>query len=200
MKNCYIVCFILFIGINSGYAQSVIVGQQVWSIKNLDVSNFRNGDLIPEAKTDAEWKNAGKNKGPAWCYYDNNPGNGVKYGKLYNYYAVHDNRGLAPKGWHVMTSDEWREVINFIGDYEDLSPLRSTSGWENNGNGSDVFSINILPAGSRSSVGIFGGEFLFAYFWVRDRYVILGYDSHDRYWDEMGDDNSFGFSVRCVED
>ena len=200
MKNCYIVCLILFIVINSGYAQSVIVGQQVWSTKNLDVSNFRNGDQIPEAKTEAEWKNAGKNKRPAWCYYENNPQNGIKYGKLYNYYAVHDNRGLAPKGWHVMTFDEWDELLALSGNRDDLSPLRSTSGWENNGNGSDVFTINILPAGSRSSVGIFGGEFVFAYFWVRDSYVMLGYDSHDRYWDEMGDDDSFGFSVRCVED
>ena len=124
MKGYFVVCLILFIGIKSTYAQSVIVGQQVWSVKNLDVSYFRNGDVIPEAKTDAEWKNAGKNKRPAWCYYENNPENGVKYGKLYNDYALHDNRGHAPKGWHVMTSDEWGEVINFIGDYEDLSPIR----------------------------------------------------------------------------
>lgn len=181
MKSCYVFYLVMLIGINSSFAQSVPVGRKKWSAKNLDVSNFRNGDPIPEAKTEEEWKNAGKNKAPAWCYYDNDPGNGVKYGKLYNQYAVQDNRGLAPKGWHVMTSEEWGEVINFIGDYEDLSPLRSIDGWENNGNGSDVFSINILPAGSRSSEGIFGGEFVFAYFWVRDRYVMLGYDSYDRY-------------------
>ena len=53
-----------------------------WSPKNLDVDKFRNGDIIPEARTDEEWKLAGKNGKPAWCYYDNNPENGKLYGKL----------------------------------------------------------------------------------------------------------------------
>jgi uncharacterized protein (TIGR02145 family) len=82
-------------------AQQIKIGTQIWATRNLDASTFRNGDTIPEAKTDEEWKAAGNDKKPAWCYYNNDPANGKKYGKLYNYYAVKDKRGLAPEGWHI---------------------------------------------------------------------------------------------------
>jgi hypothetical protein len=52
------------------------------SPKNLDVDKIRNGDIIPEDRTDEEWKLAGKNRKPVWCYYDNNPENVKSYGKL----------------------------------------------------------------------------------------------------------------------
>lgn len=51
---------------------SVVIGEQIWMINNLDVSVFRNGDTIFQAKTNEEWINATKNKIPAWCYYNNN--------------------------------------------------------------------------------------------------------------------------------
>jgi uncharacterized protein (TIGR02145 family) len=76
--------------------KTVVIGNQTWMAKNLNVSTFRNGDLIPEAKTLSDWHYAKLNKQPAWCYYDNDPGNGEIYGKLYNWYAVNDSRGLAP--------------------------------------------------------------------------------------------------------
>ena len=62
--------------------------------ENLNVSKFRNDDPIPEAKTDEEWLKANQNGKPAWCYYSINSKN---YGKLYNWYAVNDPRGLAQK-------------------------------------------------------------------------------------------------------
>ncbi len=79
----------------------VKIGNQVWTSKNLDVEQFNNGDKIPEAKTNEEWNLANKNKTSAWCYYDNDNKNGMKYGKLYNWYAITDPRGIAPKGWHI---------------------------------------------------------------------------------------------------
>ncbi|MBK7446999.1 MAG: fibrobacter succinogenes major paralogous domain-containing protein [Ignavibacteria bacterium] len=82
--------------------------------ENLEVSVFRNGDLIPEAQKDSEWKNAGDSGKPAWCHYKNNPANGKKYGKLYNWYAVNDSRGLAPEGWHIPSDTEWTELINYL--------------------------------------------------------------------------------------
>ena len=91
--------------------EEVIIGEQIWMLKNLDVEKFRNGDLIPEVKTDEEWIKAGENKQPAWCYYDNDSTNGVKYGKLYNWYAVNDSRGLAPDGWHVSSREEWNNIL-----------------------------------------------------------------------------------------
>ncbi len=93
----------------------VTIGNQVWITKNLNVYKFRNGDTIPQAKTDAEWKTAGKNKQPAWCYYDNDTANGSKYGKLYKWYAVIDARGLAPDGYHIPTDKEWATLVNYLG-------------------------------------------------------------------------------------
>ena len=83
------------------------IGKQYWTTKNLNVSRFRNGDPIPEAKTKDEWIQAGIKKQAVWCYYDNDFKNGTKYGKLYNWYAVNDPRGLAPEGWDIPTDDDW---------------------------------------------------------------------------------------------
>jgi uncharacterized protein (TIGR02145 family) len=104
------VCISIF-----GQVQTVTIGTQVLMTKNLDVSTFRNGEIIPEAKTTEEWEAAGKNKQPVWCYYRNDPKNGTKYGKLYNYYAVNDSRGLAPAGWHIPTYGEWDVLFHFLG-------------------------------------------------------------------------------------
>ena len=76
----------------------VKIGNQTWMKKNLDVSKFRNGDIVPEVRSQEEWSNAALENKPAWCYYNNDQANGVKYGKLYNWYAVNDPRGLAPEG------------------------------------------------------------------------------------------------------
>lgn len=83
------------------------IGNQIWMAANLDVATFRNGDPIPEAKTNEEWIDAANAKRPAWCYYDNDPVNGKKYGRMYNWYAVNDPRGLAPAGWHIPSLEEW---------------------------------------------------------------------------------------------
>ena len=115
---------------NKGPVKGVAIGTQVWTTKNLDVATFRNGDAIPQAKTDEEWKAAGENKQPAWCYYENNTANGTKYGKLYNWYAVNDARGLAPTGWHVATEEEWTVLSNYLGgEVVAGKKMKSSSGW-----------------------------------------------------------------------
>ena len=122
----------LFFVTFSGYinSQSIKIGTQVWTAKNLDVATFRNGDAIPQAKTNEEWEAAGENKQPAWCYYENNTANGTKYGKLYNWYAVVDARGLAPGGWHVPTDEEWTVLSTFLGGEAVAGKkMKSTSGW-----------------------------------------------------------------------
>ena len=101
----------------SGPYKTVTIGTQIWMKENLNVSTFRNGDPIPEAKTAEEWQAAGEAKQPAWCYYDNDSKNGVKYGKLYNWYAVNDSRGLAPVGWHVPDNDEWEVLEGIAGGF-----------------------------------------------------------------------------------
>ena len=94
---------------------SVTIGNQVWMTKNLELDEFRNGDPIPQAKSAAQWEKAGENHQPAWCYYKNNPKNGKKYGKLYNWYAVSDPRGLAPNGWHIPTGRDIKKLLYKLG-------------------------------------------------------------------------------------
>jgi uncharacterized protein (TIGR02145 family) len=96
------------------------LGTQVWGTENLNGDKFRNGDNIPEAKTDAEWEKALVHRKPAWCYYKNDSTDGVKVGKLYNWYAVNDSRGLAPLGWHIPSLAEW----NTLNDYLNSSKIK----------------------------------------------------------------------------
>jgi hypothetical protein len=93
-------------------------------LRNLDVTTFRNLDHIMEAKTDEEWIRAGQQGIPAWCYYNNDPANNELFGKLYNWYAVNDKRGLAPEGYRVPTIKEL--------DWLYISPgYLYPSGWRN---------------------------------------------------------------------
>jgi len=124
----------------TGSYKSVKIGTQTWMAENLNVATFRNGDPIPEAKTKEEWKRAFENKQPAWCYYDNEPKNGNKFGRLYNAYAVLDPRGLAPIGWHIPTYNEIENFEQFVsGDpkgftaancVESGAKIKSTTGWK----------------------------------------------------------------------
>src|SRR5687768_16002087 len=119
--------------VNSAQGQEVIIEGVTWSKSNLDVSTFRNGDVIPEAKTEEEWLKAGEEGTPAWCYYDNDPANAKKYGKLYNFHAIYDPRGLAPEGWHVATYAEWVTLNKAYGGVDFASSkLKSSTGWTSN--------------------------------------------------------------------
>jgi uncharacterized protein (TIGR02145 family) len=132
MKTLFALLLLIIIGTGSAiFSQTVSIGKQVWMTKNLNVDKFRNGDPIPQAKTATEWKAAGENKQPAWCYYDNDPANGAKYGKLYNWYAVNDSRGLAPAGYHIPSDAEWTALTDYLGGYEVAGKkMKSTSGWQ----------------------------------------------------------------------
>jgi uncharacterized protein (TIGR02145 family) len=107
--------------------KTVKIGNQIWMAENLNVDRFRNGDSIPEAGTNEEWKSAGEKKQPAWCYYDNDPAQGSKYGKLYNWYAVNYKRGLAPKGWHVPSNGNYETLLSTIGYQENPITDRGSS-------------------------------------------------------------------------
>jgi hypothetical protein len=184
----------------------VQIGNQFWCTHNLNVSSFQNGDPILEAKTDEEWARAGKAHKPAWCYYENDPSNGAKYGKLYNSWAVNDSRGLIPAGYRIAQDEDWqllRDLVCYSTDEAtNCEGIRSKSGWEaSNANGTDKFNLELKPGGSRSCSGYFGGEGYFAY-WFSGSYVMLSFDDNDRFWDDFGDENcekSFGFAIRCIK-
>jgi uncharacterized protein (TIGR02145 family) len=88
------------------------IGGVEWTTENLDVTTYANGDPIPEVTDPAVWATLTTG---AWCYYNNDPANGPAYGKLYNWYAVNDPRGLAPNGYHVPTETEWNNLITTVG-------------------------------------------------------------------------------------
>ena len=97
--------------IDENCIQTVTICNQIWMQKNLDVDKYRDGTPILHATTNAEWMAAGTSGTGAWCYYNNDPAMGAIYGKLYNWYAVNDPRGLAPTGWHVPNDGEWTSLI-----------------------------------------------------------------------------------------
>jgi uncharacterized protein (TIGR02145 family) len=109
-------------------ADQVSIGTQIWKRRNLDVATYRNGDPIPQVTDITQW---GTLTTGAWCYYNNDPANGDIYGKLYNWYAVNDPRGLAPQGWHVPTYEECLTLRDlFGGEFIAGKELKSTNLWQ----------------------------------------------------------------------
>jgi len=187
-------------------AQTVTIGTQVWMTKNLDVSTFRNGDPIPQAKTDEEWVKAGDNKQPAWCYYENDPANGAKYGKLYNWYAVSDSRGLAPVGYHVPSDAEWEKLVDYLGgEGKAGDKMKSKQGWAEDGNGTNSSGFSGLPGGNRFSLGTFNSIGKFGYWWSYTEYNTgtawsCGLGCNDGSVGRNDGSKGRGFSVRCLRD
>ena len=180
---------------DSGVKKIKIAGD-FWMSRNLNVQVFRNGDSIPEAKTNEEWINAGKNQQPAWCYYNNDSGNGGEYGKLYNWYAVNDPRGLAPLGWHIPTVDDWNRLIDSLGGYD--SAVISYF----NKNKSKDSEFNSVTLGGRYPKK-FGSHDRSVIWWSSEQFnkkfanaqVI---DFHKEQTVMAISDKSFGFPVRCI--
>jgi len=133
---------------------SIKIGSQIWMTKNLEVSTFRNGDPIPEVKTNEEWIQAGIDKKPACCYYENNTAYGNRYGKLYNWYAISDSRGLVPEGYHVASESEWLQLASCLGG-------RDTAGLEMKNDDS----FRSLTGGYRNNDGNFYGMGINGYWW-----------------------------------
>lgn len=178
-------------------ANTVKIGNHVWMLMNLNVSVFSNGDSIPEIKDSAEWVKAGEKGKPAWCYYDNDPEHGKKHGKLYNWFAVNDSRGLAPEGWHVPSKDEFDAVITNCGGagtnaYKSLLPGGS-SGF------SSLFSGYRYYYGSFFDLGVSANYWSASKYSGYDTWLLLIYGRH-QYSCVGGYYRSCGFSVRCVQD
>ena len=137
-------------------ASAIKIGTQTWAKANLNTITFRNGDTIPEAKTNQEWVSAGESGKPAWCWYNNDPKTGLKYGRLYNWYAVNDPRGLAPAGWTLPTDGDWTKLMFYLGGQQMAGKkLKSDSGWIDGNIGSNESGFTGLPGGYRVENGNF---------------------------------------------
>lgn len=183
----------------------VKIGNQIWSSKNLDVEKFNNGDEVPEAKTNEEWNLASKNKTPAWSNFDNDKKNGSKYGKIYNWYAVIDPRGIAPKGWHIPSEEEWIKLSTYLGGEKIAgNKMKSISGWDVYGEGSNESKFNGLPGGFRFDNGEFSNITSLGSFWSTTEspisnieVLILDYGTSTTSFTPFG--KGFGMSVRCLK-
>lgn len=185
-------------------AKQKLAESQVWTSKNLDVSTYRNGDTIPQVQDQNAW--AALTTG-AWCYYDNDTTNGTKYGKLYNWYAVNDPRGLAPVGYHLPTDAEWTILTDYLGGELAAGPkMISTSGWSNKSNGTNSSGFTGLPGGLRYHDGRFIQIGLLGFWWSSTKYNTD--DARYRllvYSDTGGagsnwENKACGFSVRILKD
>ena len=206
-------------------------GFQTWMTENLCVKRFVNGDPIPFAQTNEEWIKANKEKKPAMCYYKNDTSyaiteytNGnidVKYGILYNWYALTDSRGLAPEGWIIPTvggqSNDYN--VNELKAGFPLNDLKSKWGWNNKVNGTNLSGFNALPSGARLADGTFVKSGETGYFWCvgvsaldYEKYIhsetmndnlkytpkVLQINIVGTSADILDANDGFGYSVRCI--
>jgi len=197
---------------------SVTICNQIWTSKNLDVSTYRNGDTIPQVTDSTQWENLTTG---AWCYYNNDASNRPFYGKLYNWYAVNDLRGLAPAGYHVPSDAEWNKLAKCIDPSADTTCQNciqsATAGgamkvfcciWQSPNTGATNSSgFSALPGGHRSynnSTNFYGVDFM-GYWWSSTqqntpnawyRGLSSGYSGIARF----SDHKTLGQSVRCLKD
>ena len=190
-----------------GHSYGVVeIGSQCWFSENLQTTVYADGSEIPEVTDDGDWSGLSTD---ARCTYDNDASPPEGYGKLYNWYAVDDERRLCPTGWHVPTDDEWTALETYLGanghSGSEGAALKSTSGWTNSGNGTDDFGFSALPGGAREAMngnfinaGISGG------WWSSTPTSSGGYRRSMHYLNpslsKVGNHAIFGFSVRCLRD
>jgi uncharacterized protein (TIGR02145 family) len=183
----------------------VTIDSQIWTGCNLSVTTYRNGDPIPEVTDPTAW--VALTTG-AWCYYNNDPANAATYGRLYNWYAVNDVRGLAPVGYHVPTDAEWITLTTFLGG-EPIAggPLKETGTihWNvPNSGATNTTGFTGLPGGLRYFDGTFLDFGNYGLWWSASGvgasawYRYMNYNSS--YLFRTVYDKIDGFSVRLIKD
>jgi uncharacterized protein (TIGR02145 family) len=196
--------------------QTVTIGTQVWMAENLKATHYSNGDSIPEVTDSSDW--VALTTG-AWCNYNNDTSNVSTYGRLYNWYAVGDNRNIAPEGWHVASDGDWKQLEMTLGMSQaqaDTTGARGTTEggklkeagstpWASPNTGATNESgFSALPGGYRGSNGNHGNLGLNAIFWSSTEYGSRGVwgrtlSCHGSVVNRSTSSRVHGFSVRCVK-
>lgn len=186
----------------------VSIGGQTWLKTNLTTTRYRNGDPIPKVTNTLDW--ASLTTG-AYCYFNNDSATyAATYGKLYNWYAVNDPRGLAPVGWHIPGDLEWTTLTNYLnGDTLAAARMKEagTSHWTpTNPDATNSSGFTALPGNIRGQAGDFSTPIgMKGYFWSSTPAVSIST------WGRMllhstsnvtraYYDRRLGFSVRCIKD
>jgi uncharacterized protein (TIGR02145 family) len=149
------------------------INGKIWMTKNLNVTQYQNGEEVILCQTEEEWQQANKKKIPASCFYNFDESLANQIGRLYNWYAVNDPRGLAPKGWKIPNSEDINELYNVsIDNFSKIVhnksknsafDLKSTLGWKKSEGGGNGLGLSIRPSGLK----------------VFDRMNIIEYDTYD---------------------
>ena len=199
--------------------RTVKIGDQVWMAENL---NYADSSKTPSLlKRSWCYKNVAKNCDVAgrlytWAAAVDSVKTGCGYRSTCDLASANSTgsstgsatlvQGICPTGWHLPSQTEWMALFTAVGGQSTAGKvLKSQSGWNNNGNGTDAFGFSALPAGDRLSDGYFydvGGR---TYFWSSsevnssDAYIMLLYHNlKDAYLYNY--DKKLVFSVRCVKD
>lgn len=191
----------------------VTIGAQCWMAANLRVARYRDGSAIPNVTDNATWN--GLTTG-AWCHFGNNAGHDTVYGKLYNWYAVEDPRGVCPLGWHVPLDDEWIQLADFLGGESVAGGAMKTTGDLESGTGlwhapntgaTNSSGFSGIPNGGHfsSNGGFFDFLETFSYWWTSSelgpgtaRCRVLFTMLADIGWGNEPKEN--GFCLRCLRD
>ena len=158
--------------------KTVSIGSQTWMAQNL---NFETAN--------------------SYCFNDSTK-YCEKYGRLYMWGAA---TTACPTDWHLPTKEEFETLFTAVGGQSTASKiLKSTSGWNNSGNGTDAYLFSALPAGYRNGGGEYISEGSQAYFWSSTESnsnfvfnIFLHYNSGKA--EEYVNLKDVGFSVRCVK-
>lgn len=200
--------------IDGNVYHTVKLGTQIWMVENLKTTKLNDGTPIKLVTDPLKWKNLTT---PGYCWYNNDEvTNKPKNGALYNWYTVETGK-LCPTGWHVPSDDEWKELEMYLGmtqkevdlDYpwrgtDQGTQLKSISGWNSEGNGTDIVGFSAQPAGCMDKDGKFGYAGICAWFWTSSEQ-----DNTPYVWDRRIYNNSpqilrgnpekeYGLSIRCV--
>jgi uncharacterized protein (TIGR02145 family) len=203
--------------IDGNVYKTIKIGNQVWMAENLKVTRYRNGDAILNVKSSSNWQFLSSG---AYCAYNNDNGNVATYGLLYNWYAVADNRNIAPEGWHVPTDEDWKELEMHLGmsrseadeggsrgaDEGGKLKEAGTASWNSPNSGATNSSgFTALPGGYRYSNGAFIDMGDYGFWWSATAYSnrrawrrFLYYSRPEVYRNQ--NDKRIGISVRLVRD
>ena len=192
------------IDIDGNVYRTVKIGDQWWMAENLKVTHYRNGDPIPNVTSNTEWENLSTG---ASCVYRNDESNVSTYGRLYNWFAVHDSRNIAPEGWHVPNDEEWQILIDYLGGESVAGGKMKEQGFEHwfspNTGATNESGFTALPGGYRCRSGHFYTMGYYANFWSTTEYSsghawyrTLGYNYSEVTRSNLN--KRFGFSIRCI--
>ncbi|MBZ5855486.1 fibrobacter succinogenes major paralogous domain-containing protein [Flavihumibacter profundi] len=186
---------------------TVKIGTQFWMKQNLKSAHYRNGDLIPNVTNPNAWSRLTTG---AWCWYNNDSAHyAAVYGRLYNWYAVNDPRGLAPTGWHVPTNAEWTTLSTGLGGDAVAGGAMKETGttyWLAPNTGATNSShFTARPGGIFGWNGVFGEAGTNGYWWSSTEIDATSAWICDLHYN-LGDVNrdplnkQMGISVRCLRD